>query len=138
MPTEERMIRKLVCVCLVSASLAIAAVTSSDVANHKSRMDAADDLKADLKDALDANFGPKAIQSADELTKLLEQEEQYWIKTQLDDAVKLARANTAASQQIATDAKAEHINDAKQAYKQLEKTCAECHDLHPERRVKQQ
>jgi hypothetical protein len=42
MPIEGVMIRKLVWVCLTSASLAIAAVSSSDVSNRKSRMDTDD------------------------------------------------------------------------------------------------
>jgi membrane carboxypeptidase/penicillin-binding protein len=130
------MIHKLVCLCLVATSFAIASVTAGEVASHKERMDTAEDLKADLKDALDAGSAAKAGQSADELTKVLEQEEQYWIKTKLDDAIKLAQINMADSKQIATDAKAGKIDDAKTVYKQLEKTCTDCHGLHPEQRVK--
>ena len=130
------MIHKLVCLCLVATSFAIASVTASEVASHKERIDTAEDLKADLKDALDAGSAAKAGQSADELTKVLEQEEQYWIKTKLDDAIKLAQINMADSKQIATDAKAGKIDDAKTVYKQLQKTCTECHGLHPEQRVK--
>jgi CHAD domain-containing protein len=99
-------------------------------------MDTAEDLKADLKDALDAGSAAKAGQSADELTKVLEQEEQYWIKTKLDDAIELAKTNRSDAQQLATDAKAGKIDDAKTVYKQLEKTCTDCHGLHPEQRVK--
>jgi membrane carboxypeptidase/penicillin-binding protein len=130
------MIHKLVCLCLVATSFAIASVTADEVASHKERMDTAEDLKADLKDALDAGSAAKAGQSADELTKVLEQEEQYWIKTKLDDAIKLAQINMADSKQIATDAKAGKIDDAKTVYKQLQKTCTECHGLHPDQRVK--
>jgi siderophore synthetase component len=130
------MIRKLVCLCLAATSLAIASVAAGDVASHKERMDTAEDLKADLKDALDAGFAAKAAQSADDLTKILEQEEQYWIKTKLDDAIKLAKTNVSDSKQISADAKAGKIDDAKTVYKQLEKTCTECHGLHPEQRVK--
>lgn len=129
------MIRKLVCLCLVTTSFAIAAVTAGDIATHKERMDTAEDLKADLKDALDAGSAAKTSQSAGELTKVLEQEEQYWIKTKLDDAIALAKSNLSDAQQIAADAKAAKIDDAKTAYKQLEKTCTECHGLHPEQRV---
>ena len=78
----------------------------------------------------------EAGQSADELTKVLEQEEQYWIKTKLDDAIALAKTNRSDAQQLATDAKAGKIDDAKTVYKQLEKTCTDCHGLHPEQRVK--
>ncbi len=130
------MIRKLVCLCLVATTFAIAAVTARDIASHKERMDTAEDLKADLKDALDAGFAAKAAQSADDLTKVLEQEEQYWIKTKLDDAIKLATTNLSDSKQISADAKAGKIDDAKTVYKQLEKTCTECHGSHPEQRVK--
>jgi hypothetical protein len=130
------MIRTLVCLCLVATTFAFAAVTAGDVASHKERMDTAEDLKADLKDALDAGFAAKAAQSADDLAKVLEQEEQYWIKTKLGDAIKLAKNNWSDSKQIAEDAKAGKIDDAKQVYKQLEKTCTECHGLHPEQRVK--
>lgn len=45
------MIHKLVCLCLVATSFAIASVTASEVASHKERIDTAEDLKADLKDA---------------------------------------------------------------------------------------
>lgn len=130
------MVRKLVCLCLAATSFALASVTAGEVASHKERMDTAEDLKADLKDALEAGSAAKAGRSADELTKVLQQEEQYWIKTKLDDAIELAKTNLSDATQIAADAKAGKIDDAKIVYKQLEKTCTDCHSLHPEQRVK--
>jgi len=111
------------------------AMTPDDVSRHKEWMDTAQDMKDDLKDALDAKLGPKAAEDAAKLAEIGKREEAYWRKAGQKDAIGMAQKNRAAAQQIAAAAKAGHFDQALQAYGNLETTCRACHDLHPEKRV---
>jgi cytochrome c556 len=109
------------------------AMAPDDVARHKEWMDTAQDVKDDLKDALDAKLGPKVMEQAAKLAEICKLEEAYWKKAGQKDAIDLAQKNRAAAEQIATAAKAGHFDQALQAYGNLEATCRACHDLHPEK-----
>jgi 5'-deoxynucleotidase YfbR-like HD superfamily hydrolase len=106
-----------------------------DKTRHKEWMDRAQELKDDLRDALDAKAGQKAAKYADELSKTGAQEETYWRKAKQDEAVKLAKENLAASKYISAAAKIGNFDQALQAYSKLDATCRGCHDLHPEKRL---
>jgi cytochrome c556 len=108
---------------------------SNDAARHKEWMDAAQDVKDDLKDALDAKLAPKAVECAGKLTGTAKQEEAYWKKAGQKDALGLARQFRAASLRIEAAAKAARFDQALQAYGNLAATCRACHDLHPEKRL---
>jgi len=122
-------------VILPFISLLLLAAADDERAQHKARMNTAQDVKDDLKDALDGKSREKALEPAETLVKLAEQEEAYWQKTKLDDAVKLAQQNLANSRAIVGAVKEEHFDKAVQAFGDLEKTCRACHDLHPEKRL---
>jgi hypothetical protein len=111
------------------------AMAADETARHKEWMDAAQDLTYDLKDALDAKSSEKAAEPAEKLIKLGEREEEYWTKAKLEDAVKLARQNLAASRAVAAAAKDGQFDRALQAYAELETSCRTCHDLHFEKRL---
>jgi hypothetical protein len=111
------------------------AMTPDDVSRHKEWMDTAQDVKDDLKDALDAKLGPKVVEDAVKLAAIGKQEEAYWKKAGQKDAIGLAQKNRAAALQIAATAKAGHFDQALQAYGDLEATCRACHDLHPDKRL---
>ena len=111
------------------------AVAADEAGRHKEWMDTAQDLKDELKDALDAESSAKAVEPAEKLVKIGEQEEQYWQKARLEDAVKLAQKNLAASRAIVAAARDGQFDRALQAYGVLESTCRACHDLHPEKRL---
>ena len=111
------------------------ALVADDTSRHKEWMDQAQELKDDLKDALDAKTWQKAAACADELAKFADREEAYWKKAKQEDAVKLAKENLAASKQISAAAKSGNAGQALEAYSRLEATCRGCHDLHPEKRV---
>lgn len=117
--------------------LAGAAVTSGEAAAHKARMNDAQDLKADLKDALDAGATAKALGPAKKLVGLCREEEHYWTRAALSDAVELARKNLAEARQIASAVAGGRADEALAAYGKLETTCRACHDLHPEKRLPQ-
>jgi cytochrome c556 len=111
------------------------AMGADEAARHKEWMDAAQDLTYDLKDALDGKSSEKAAAPAEKLVELGEQEEEYWTKAKLEDAVKLARQNLAASRAVAAAAKDGQFDRALQAYAELETSCRSCHDLHFEKRL---
>ena len=117
----------LIAVCLTPAA--------DDSSRHKEWMDQAQELKDDLKAALDAKTWQKATTSADELAKTAEREEAYWKRAKQADAVKLAQENLAASKQISAAAKSGNAGQALAAYSKLDATCRGCHDLHPEKRL---
>ena len=107
---------------------------SNDAARHKEWMDAAQDVKDDLKDALDAKLAPKAVECAGKLTGTAKQEEAYWKKAGQKDALGLARQFRAASLRIEAAAKAsEKVKPFLEG--NLAATCRACHDLHPEKRL---
>lgn len=116
------------------ASLCLA-VSADDVSHHREWMDSAQEVKDDLKDALDAKSAAKAVEWAVKLRELGRQEEAYWKKAGQQDAVSLAKRNLAASRLIASAAKAGRFDQALQAYGDLEASCRACHDLHPEKRL---
>ena len=130
---RESVKRKLMILPFVG--LLLLARAEDERALHKQRMDTAQDTKDDLRDALDGKSRDKAAEPAQTLLKLAEQEETYWQKTKLDDAVKLAQQNVAESRAILGAVKEENFEQAAQAFQDLEKTCRACHDLHPEKRL---
>jgi hypothetical protein len=101
---------------------------------HKEWMDAAQDIKDELKDALDVRLGPKAVASARKLAAIGKQEEAYWKEARQPDVLDLARKNRAAAERIGAEAKGSRFDQALRAYGDLETTCRACHDLHPEKR----
>lgn len=107
---------------------------ADDIAKHKGWMDQAQELKDDLKDALDSKAWQKAALQAEELAKLGAREEAYWTRAKQADAVQLAKQNLDASRRIRAAAKSGNADVALQAYSELEATCRQCHDLHPEKR----
>jgi hypothetical protein len=123
--------KKLILILLAGCCLA------GETQRHKEWMDAAQDIKDDLKDALDAKLSAKIVESAAKLRALGGREEAYWKKARQPDALSLARKNRAASERIATAAKAGRFDQALAAYRDLEATCQACHDLHPEERLAQ-
>jgi hypothetical protein len=117
---------------VLSLSLAISA---ESVAQHKKRMDAAQELKDDLRDAIDAKSQAKALGIVQKLVKSGEAEQQYWKNAKIDAALALADQNLSASRQIAAAVKAGDYERANGAFSDLEKACRSCHDLHPEKKI---
>ena len=62
------------------------AIGPDDVSRHKEWMDTAQDVKDDLKDALDAKLAPKAVEDAAKLAGIGKQEEALWKKAGQQDA----------------------------------------------------
>jgi cytochrome c556 len=108
---------------------------ADDRAARKQRMDAIQDVKDDLKDALDVKSTAKAAEPAAKLVQFGEEEEDYWRKEKLDDIVKIAEQNLAAAREVAAAAKGGEFERAEQAFGRLELTCRSCHDAHPEKRL---
>jgi hypothetical protein len=119
---------------LIAACLTMCFGADDRVAQHKAWMDAAQDLKDELQDALDAKAANKVAEAADKLTGIGQREEQYWSKAKVVEGVKLARENLAAAREIAQSAKAGQLNQASKTFAKLNDTCRTCHDLHLEKR----
>jgi hypothetical protein len=118
------------------AALATLTVSAADVAAHKARMDDAQNLSYDLKDALDAKDPVKAAEVDTQLTRLLEAEQAYWAKTELETPVNLALGNSDAAKVLADRVAVADWPGAEASYARLQAQCRNCHDLHPEKSVR--
>jgi len=72
---------------------------------------------------------------AKKLTAIGEQEEVYWTRANLSDAIALAKQNLADSRKVASSAESGNLGEARQAFENLNRSCSACHDLHPEKRL---
>jgi cytochrome c556 len=115
--------------------LCLLMLAGDDAARHKEWMDEAQDLKEDLRDALNAKSGAKAAEPASKLVQIGEREEKYWRDAKLHDIVKIAQQNLVAAREVAAAAKDGHFEEALLAFGRLETTCRACHDVHPEKRL---
>ncbi len=107
-----------------------------DSASHKVRMDAAQDLKDELSDALSARSVAAAAPLAGKLIDFSREEEQLWEASKLDDGINLARKNREAAEAIVKALAAADFSQAQAAFGRLEQTCRACHDLHLEKRTR--
>ncbi|MBO9710309.1 MAG: hypothetical protein J7521_19060 [Caulobacter sp.] len=110
-------------------------VTAHEVAAHKARMDAAEELKLDLQDALDAHDAKAFSAPTRKLLPLLRQEQAYWRKTGVAEAIALGEQNGQAADALLVHADAGDFEAASTAYGDLLRSCAACHDAHPEAQV---
>lgn len=106
-----------------------------EAAKHKARMDDAQDLKYDLADAIEAKSVDKIAEHAKAIVKLLELEDRYWKNSGLPDAIALSKENLQAAKRIALASEAGRVGTVIQAYNDLERSCAACHDAHPKKRI---
>lgn len=111
------------------------AVTKEDTVRHKQRMDDAEEIKYDVLDALQAKDLGKVHQAAGKLVSISQDELEYWKQTNLAEIVSIARQSVSLSKTLTEEAGKGNLVAAKTEFDQLLKTCAKCHDLHPESRV---
>jgi len=117
-------------------TLAAAEVVTPEVAAYRTRMEHAQDLQESIRDGIRAKDAKTVSTLSRELTDLLQDDERYWEKKQIPDAVNLGRQSVRFAQQMTTDAGAQRLPEALDNLRQLQKTCLACHDAHPEKRVK--
>jgi hypothetical protein len=106
-----------------------------DVQAHKGRMVQVAVLEQDIQNAVHARARAQIVRAADSLAGVLAKEEAYWQKTQLEDAIELAKKNTAAAKAIAAAGRARRYDDARLGVERLQANCVACHGSHPENRV---
>jgi hypothetical protein len=119
-------------ILLIVAALAI---SPEESAKHKQWMDYAQDLKEDVRDAIEANAPERATTPTDKLVSICQQEVTFWTKAELPDVRQRAEQNLAVAQQMGAAAKASDLARTKAAFHRLEESCKACHDLHPEKRL---
>jgi len=119
---------------LLACTLTAGAVTK-EVEAYQARMDQAQDLKDTIHDAIDAKDSKEVARLSHELTILLQQDEQYWEKQQISDALALSKTSVQLSKTIEAAAREGDIPQSIDAYQKLQITCRSCHDAHPEKWV---
>ena len=113
-----------------------AQVTVRDVDAHKARMLAAEELKLDLIDALDAGSAPQAVSVAARLRPLLEAEHIFWDQTGDRQAIGLSQRNLEALSGLSSAAAKGSAGEIQTAAINLVDSCTACHEAHPERRYR--
>jgi hypothetical protein len=106
-----------------------------EAAAYRARMDQAQDIKDNLRDAIDRRNSAKAVRLSNQLKVLLKQDEQYWEGRQLDDAISLGKASVALSSEISASARQRDFDGTLASYNRLQRVCSSCHDAHPEKRI---
>lgn len=132
--------RRLCLVLLMSSVWAGGAVAGVllepyEVARHKDRMLAAEILHARLAGAIDTGATSKAKSAARKLTRLLRQEESYWRRAGLADALSLAQQNREAADRAVAAAANGDFMMTRAANDELRGSCVAFHQVHPERRI---
>jgi hypothetical protein len=107
--------------------------TAAETAQHKVRMDDSQDLKDDLREAIEKSNARAAKEASAKLAALAREEEQYWAKTKLETAIGLAHDAVAAADRMLQTSPSPGAPEARQAFASLEVNCRSCHDLHPEK-----
>jgi len=127
--------RRLLTLTLMATSTLGAAVTVDRLTELRARMDTLQDMRDDLRDALDTKDGAKTAALSGEMVRLLQQDQEVWKKQGFDDVLKVNRGTIELAEKIGSQAKNGEISHALESYLALQKSCASCHDLHPEKRV---
>ncbi|QOY88126.1 hypothetical protein [Paludibaculum fermentans] len=121
--------------CKLLTGFVFAVLASAGTAEHrKQSMDAAQEWKEELWEALSARDAKKSAKLAGKLAALGKAEEAEWKKAGQEDVRALAAQNSAAAREVLLSARAGRFEQALQAFGRLEATCRGCHDLHPEKR----
>jgi hypothetical protein len=128
--------RRFLLVAPVGLALFIPAFLSAQNEHLIQRMDDAQDAKDDLRDAVKAKDAAKAIAAVDKITGILQETKNFWADQKMADVVKMADDALAAAGEVKEAARAGNMDDAPAAYKKLDTACQQCHDVHPENRLK--
>jgi hypothetical protein len=114
---------------------AVALLWPYEVARHKDRMMAAQAQQARLADAVETGATSKAKRASKKLSRLLSQEEAYWQRAGLADALSLAQENREAADRAVAGAAIGDFPKIEAANTALRGSCVACHQIHPERRI---
>ena len=127
--------KRLWILTLMAASTLGVAVTADRLAELRARMDTLQDTRDDLRDALDSKDGVKTAALSSEIARLLQQDQALWKQQGLDDVLKINQGTIELAEKIGSQAKSGETQQALESYLALQKSCAACHDLHPEKRL---
>lgn len=127
--------RRLLIFTLMAVSTLGAAVTADRLAELRARMDTLQDTRDDLRDALDTKDGAKTAALSGEIVRLLRQDQALWKEQGFDDVLKINQETIELAEKIGSQAKSGETRQALESYLVLQKSCAACHDLHPEKRL---
>jgi hypothetical protein len=117
--------------CIASA----AAVSREETAQHKLRMNQAQELKYEVIEALQAEDLGQVASTTERMHPLLESEIAYWHGSGLVDIHELSMENLALARQVTLAARSADADSTIAAWEKLEHSCSDCHDQHPEHRI---
>ena len=129
------MIFRTLVVSLIGTSIATVPLPSADVQAHRVRMVATQVLERQLEDALGAKSSRAAARAAKDLVPILADEEAYWDRAHLDDALDYAKRNTRTARRLAASTRRGDLSGASMELDALRGNCVACHGRHPENRV---
>ncbi|MEO6339278.1 MAG: hypothetical protein ABIO39_04495 [Caulobacteraceae bacterium] len=120
---------------LIGTSIAAVPLPSAEVQAHRVRMVATQVLENQIEDALMARSSRAAARAAKSLVPILADEEKYWDRTHLDDALMYAQRNLAAARSLAASTRRGNLSQASSELDSMRGNCVACHGRHPENRV---
>jgi len=128
--------RKLILLPLAGMALAAPVQICAQNEHLVMSMDDAQEAKDDLLDAVNAAQGPKAAEAVRKITKIILEIKMFWEEQKQADVVKLADDTLAAAAEMDKVARSGNMANAKAVYAKLDMSCQQCHNVHPENRIK--
>ena len=125
----KRAVATLFC---LGAALAVGAY-ADDQADFVTWMKTTGGTVGKLRKEIDAKAFPDAAKDAATLQAVFKHVEDYFAKTNMDDAVKMAQASSAAAKKLADAAGASDSDAAAASLKAFQGTCGGCHMAHREK-----
>jgi hypothetical protein len=120
----------------LGASLTIPAYIFAQNDQQQMMMDDAQEAKDDLMDAVEAKQAAKAEEAAGKITKLLSEARKFWVDQKQADVVKMFDETLAIAAEMSNIARSGDMANAKATFDKLNTSCSNCHDTHPENRLK--
>ena len=121
---------------VLGLGLALTSLGQDAAPKYLKWMDAAQELKDEIRDALEAKAGAKAASGAQKMAGILQDTEKYWASVKISEAVRMTQETLTVVKDLATFAKAGKMPEATAAFLKMEKSCQMCHDSHFDKQVK--
>ena len=129
------MVFRTLVITLVGTSIASVPLPAAEVQAHRARMFSTQLLEQKIENALAAKSRRDAAAGARDLVPILLEEQRYWDRSGVEDALALAQNNLRTAQRLADETRRGDLRRASATLDDVRAHCVACHGRHPENRV---
>jgi len=129
------MIALALAIIWIGTSAATMPMPVAEVQAHRSRMIATQLLEQKIENALAIKSRRQAREGAKALTPMLVEEEKYWDRANVADALQFAQRNASTARRLEAEAGRGDLKAVSVSLDALRANCVACHGRHPETRM---